>query len=158
MNSPNYVESLETPLSAQTAFYQAHRRARWQTMLRRLTGKPNQLRSFDEVRRCLGGATSGARTLQEISLAQVVGSVGRFKDYTPTFLPQRSSDEARWVRIRRVINGMGGLPSIEVYGMAGRYFIKDGHHRVSVLKQLGVKNTEAWVTEMRPLVTKGVQI
>lgn len=154
--SSSELESFETVLSAQNAFRRAHQHAFWQTLLRRLIGRPTELCSFETVRKQLGGVTLGTRTLREIPLAQVVGSVGRSKDYTPSFLPRRSSDEARWVRIKRIINGTGGLPPLEVFQLGDHYFVEDGHHRVSVLKQMGIRHVEAWVTAVHSVTPKAV--
>ena len=56
----------------------------------------------------------GQRTLQDICLGRVVGSVGRSRDYTRGFLPLRRNDEARWVSVRLAAENED-LPPIEVY-------------------------------------------
>ena len=139
---------LESTLSAQTAFSTARRRARWQNVWSWFKGVSNKPLSFESVRKRLKASEEGTLTLQDIALDNVIGSVGRARDYTATFLPQRRSDERRWVSIRQRINGLGGLPPIKDFKLAGQYFISDGHHRVSVMKHLGISRAEAWVTEM----------
>jgi hypothetical protein len=44
------------------------------------------------------------------------------------------------------------IPPIEVYELAGAYFVKDGHHRVSVARQLGQTSIAARVIEVRTRV------
>jgi hypothetical protein len=43
---------------------------------------------------------------------------------------------------------MAGFPPIDVYKIGDAYFVRDGHHRVSVLKELGATTIEATVTEL----------
>jgi nucleotide-binding universal stress UspA family protein len=55
----------------------------------------------------------------------------------------------RWARVKALAEGLQGLPPIEVYKVGEAYFVSDGHHRVSVAKQLGARSIEAYVTEVR---------
>ncbi|MFW6182012.1 MAG: ParB/RepB/Spo0J family partition protein [Spirochaetota bacterium] len=81
-----------------------------------------------------------------IELKRVRGSVGRGGDFTIGFLPRKKSIEQRWKSMwKRML--AGGLPPIEVYQVGGTYFVADGHHRVSVAMQLGMKTLEAYVYE-----------
>ena len=41
------------------------------------------------------------------------------------------------------------LPPISVYRVDDRHFVRDGHHRVSVMRALGVLEVDAEVTELR---------
>jgi hypothetical protein len=143
-----HTDELGNLQSAQRQFRQAHRRAATQTFLKRLLGRCTELWSFEEALERVRGATMGPRKLQDICLEKVVGSVGRVHDYTPEFLPKIGQDEHRWVQVSRAINGFSGVPPIEVYHLGDHYFVKDGHHRVSVLKSMGVPCTEAYVTEV----------
>jgi hypothetical protein len=147
----SHTDELGNLQRAQRQFRKVHRRAATQTFLKRFLGHCAQLWSFDEALKSFRGAVMGQRKLQDICLGQVLGSVGRVRDYTPDFLPKISHDEHRWVQISRAINGFSGVPPIEVYHLNGHYFVQDGHHRVSVLKSMGVPCTEAYVTEVHPL-------
>lgn len=144
-------ESFQSTGSAQGEFRALVLQAFFQSVFNRMIGKPTQLRSFGEARKKVGPSVTGTKKLREIDLDQVRGSVGRYGDYTPGFLPRHLSDEDRWVRVKRIVNGTGGLPPIEVFGLGGEYYVEDGHHRVSVLKQLGVRHVEAWVSEVHPV-------
>ena len=92
------------------------------------------------------------RGLQEIPLDAIVGSVGRYEDFTRSFLPKRDSDAERWVRIRTAVNEMSGMRPIDVYQVGEAYFVKDGNHRVSVARQLGTPTISAHVTEVKTRV------
>ncbi len=140
-------------LQAQNEFWKLHRAATVKSVLNRLSRQPVQLCAFSDARKAMNPSVLGPRTLQEIPLRRIVGSVGRARDYTPSFLPRRAGDEARWVRVRQAVE-TSGLPPLELYRLGDDYFVQDGHHRVSVLRSLGVKTAEAYVIEVRAQVTR----
>ena len=54
----------------------------------------------------------------------------------------------RWQRIAEAIRRGESMPPIDVYKIGDMYFVRDGHHRVSVARQLGLDVIEANVTEI----------
>lgn len=145
------MSSVQTSLNYQAAvrdFDRARKRAAMQRLIARLTGKSAELLSFAEVEEHLVSVGEVDRGLREIPLDAIVGSVGRFKDFTRTFLPVRESDEDRWARVRTAVTDMSGLDPIDVYQVGEVYFVKDGNHRVSVAHQLGSETISAFVTEV----------
>lgn len=133
-------------------FQRARREAALQQILARLRGKSDALLRYDEVRDHIRAGAAVERGLQEIPLDKIVGSVGRYQDFTRSFLPKKDSDQERWARIKMAITDMRGLPPIEVYQVGDVYFVKDGNHRVSVARQLGTKTISAYVTEVETRV------
>jgi hypothetical protein len=87
--------------------------------------------------------------LHEIPLNEIVGSLGRHTDFNRQFLPRKDSQAGRWARVRMAYDH-SGLPPIEVYKLGEIYFVADGHHRVSVARQLGARYIEAYVIEIEP--------
>ena len=73
--------------SAIEDFHQARQRASIQEVIARFTGRSNQLLSYDDVAQKLRLNTRTERGIQNIPLAAIVGSVGRYTDFTRTFLP-----------------------------------------------------------------------
>lgn len=137
--------------AALEAFATACTRASLERLFNRLLGRPAHLLTFDDASRDLGTFTFIPRQRQSVPLGQIVGSVGRPRDYSPTFRPLRRHDAARWASVKRAVENEHGLPPIELYKIDNRHFVLDGHHRVSVLKQLGASQVEAFVTELKPL-------
>lgn len=129
-------------------FRAARRRAAVEEILARLRGTSAGLLSFDEVRDKLGGVGRQPRGVQEIPLDSIVGSVGRYNEFTRSFLPRSDSDEQRWAGVRVGVEGLAGLPPIEVFKLGEAYFVQDGHHRVSVARQLGATLIQANVIEV----------
>jgi nucleotide-binding universal stress UspA family protein len=133
-------------------FRQARRRAAIQELTARLTGRSTDLLSFEDVRQKLKFKSRSAQELREIPLDAIVGSVGRYHDFTRDFLPRLDSDQERWVGVKKALDKLGSLPPIEVYQIGEAYFVNDGNHRVSVARQLGLTHIEAYVTECRTVV------
>jgi nucleotide-binding universal stress UspA family protein len=128
-------------------FDRARLQADWEQVLARLTGKPVDLIAYEEVRQKLNTQITPHRTLKDIPIDAIVGSVGRAADFTRKFYPLRDNDATRWERVREVTEKEGALP-IEVYQIGEAYFVADGNHRVSVARQMGAQFIEAMVTEV----------
>jgi nucleotide-binding universal stress UspA family protein len=139
-------------IEALSQFRQARRRAQLERLLARVGGAPADLLSYEDVRQMLRGQDTARRTLREIPLDAIVGSVGRYGDFTRQFLPLREADQARWARVAVQMDSLTGLPPIEVYQIGDAYFVQDGNHRVSVARQLGATSIEAYVTEVETKV------
>ena len=134
--------------SALSDFQRARNQAQLKELLARLTGESTQLLSFDDVRQTLRLQGGIERGLKDIPLDAIVGSVGRYTDFTRDFLPRKEINPQRWARVKVAANGLIGLPPIEVYQIGNVYFVQDGNHRVSVARQEGAKYIQAYVTEV----------
>jgi nucleotide-binding universal stress UspA family protein len=143
-NPLNYRDALQD-------FNDARRKAAMQEVLARLTGKSNELLSYEEVVRKLKLNVRTERGVHEIPVKAIVGSVGRYTEFTRSFLPRKNEDQERWARVKAVIDDPrgAGLPPIEVYKVGEVYFVLDGNHRVSVARQEGFEFIEAHVIEVR---------
>ncbi len=133
-------------------FQRARQQAAMRQMMARLTGKPTDLLSYHEIGQELHITGTSEQGVREIPLDKIVGSVGRYKDFTRDFLPKLDSDAERWARVRAAVTDMSGLPPIEVYKVGDVYFVKDGNHRVSVARQLNTQTISAYVTEVETRV------
>ena len=140
-------------------FRRARRQADRERRRARLRGESAELLSYEQVRQMLKGQTGAAVGLKEIPLDAIVGSVGRYADFTRSFLPLQDSDEARWARVELKNLSLDGLPPIQVYQIGEAYFVRDGNHRVSVARQLGATHIQAYATQIdtRVALSPGVQ-
>lgn len=154
-------------IEARAEFQRAHARAKLRGTLDRILHRCGKLCSLtdaaEEAGRALAVAGTqsrangraafipGARRLHEVDLEHVIGSLDRADDYTADFLPRVGSDEERWARVRVALDSLEGMPPVELYEYDGEYYVKDGHHRVSVMKRVGLKRVEAYVTRLVPV-------
>lgn len=134
-------------------FRSARRKAILREIIARFKGETTELLSFEEVRQKLKAQISSKKILKEIPISAIVGSVNRYQDFLRDFLPLQNIDMERWSNIDVANQGMIGLPPIEVYQIDEVYFVSDGNHRVSVAKQLGTEEIEAYVTEVQSRVS-----
>ncbi|QLQ05850.1 MAG: hypothetical protein HZY76_07115 [Anaerolineae bacterium] len=81
-----------------------------------------------------------------IRLDQIVGSVGRYRDFDRAFLPLSGANSERWKRLDVALNRLEDVPPIEVFQISDAFFVRDGNHRVSVARANGLSHIEAWVT------------
>jgi nucleotide-binding universal stress UspA family protein len=129
-------------------FKRARRSAAMKQMMARLTGESADLLAYDDVCRAVKSSDGVKQGVHEIPLDAIVGSVGRYQDFTRAFWPKNDSDEERWVRVKTAVNAMVGMPPIDVYKVGEVYFVIDGNHRVSIARQLGSDSITARVTEV----------
>lgn len=135
-------------LEGVSKFQSARMHAFWDEVFALLRGKSAELLSFEDIRARLRLREEYYKGLQEVPLDQIVGSVGRYRDFNRRFLPKTSKMQERWSRVYAQATGMMGLPPIELYKVGDVYFVRDGNHRVSVARQLGAKTIQAHVTEL----------
>ncbi|MEN4100998.1 MAG: universal stress protein [Anaerolineaceae bacterium] len=126
-------------------FREARRKAALESIAGALLRRQTDLLSYDQVRQNLRPIESARRDFGEIPLDKIIGSVNRYTDFSRSFLPRKESDLGRWTRVRLGIDTMGGLPPIEVYKVGEVYFVLDGHHRVSVARELGMKRIDGYI-------------
>jgi nucleotide-binding universal stress UspA family protein len=138
-------------IQARRDFHQARQRAAMERVLAGLTGRPADLLSFQEVYEKLKATIGAEKGLHEIPLDAIVGSVGRYQDFSRTFLPRHNANELRWVNVKTAVGtrAIDALPPIKVYKIGEAYFVQDGHHRISIARQTGQITIQAYVTEVR---------
>ena len=147
-------------LTALEDYKKARRSASIQELLARLSGSPENaaLFSYDDVRQRLRAIQKGSEHLADIPLDAIVGSVGRYDDFTRKFTPKKSIYQSRWARVNALSQGLSVLPAIEVYSIGDVYFVKDGNHRVSVARQMGNSSIQAYVTVVNTKVSLPIDI
>ena len=138
---------------SQEDWERAHRGVMVQKIVCAIRNCPVDLIPFEEVRSQLHLYQKIYRGLQNIELSRIRGSVGRYADFTSSFLPRWRHLRERWERVKLLANTRG-LPPIEVYQVGDTYFVIDGNHRVSVAMQNGQKTIEAHVWEFMSLEEK----
>ncbi|GAB4481860.1 MAG: universal stress protein [Anaerolineales bacterium] len=135
-------------------FRSARQRAALEELLARVTGRSSRLLSYDEVAQKLHLQARSERGIQMIPLDAIVGSVGRYTDFTRSFLPRNANDEQRWASVKASLTDPAnpGWPPIDVYKVGEVYFVLDGNHRVSIARQEGWESIEAHIIEVQTSV------
>jgi uncharacterized ParB-like nuclease family protein len=152
------LESSIDKFQAQLDFDASRRHAFWNEARAVLTGRARTLLSFNEVMHLARIEGQVERGVQEIPLSEIKGSEGRVKDFDPSFLPLNPRLRERWTRVETLMLQGAPMPPIEVYKVGEVYFVKDGHHRVSVARRLGQETITANVIEVRTRAPLGSNV
>jgi hypothetical protein len=127
------------------AYRSGNRAALWA----RLSGHSNRLiRLATDHQRHTGARRFAGR--QSVPIARISGSEGRDLDFDRQFRPRRKSMRSRWQAIAgEMLRGVD-LPPVELIQIGERYYVRDGHHRISVAAALGWREVDALVTVWQP--------
>ncbi|MBN1304756.1 MAG: hypothetical protein JXA13_10010 [Anaerolineales bacterium] len=122
--------------------FETLRRSAWRRNL--FTGKQAGLESISDYKSFLNH-TRQYLGLQEIPLSQITGTVNRTKDFDRNFMPRKKHLCERWVSIY-LTSERSSWSAIRLYKIGPKYFVEDGHHRVSVANTLNMKSilSEVW--------------
>jgi len=143
-------------VDAESDFLKARRRqvlAALAARVRNDTDDVVQSMSFDDVVDALGRRGEHYVGTKVIRLDSIVGSVDKARDFDRRFRPTSGRSRERWERLARANRTGEVIPPIDVYRVGDYHFVRDGHHRVSVARSLGVDLIEARVTEIDTLLT-----
>jgi uncharacterized ParB-like nuclease family protein len=138
-------------LDAQHDFMRARRRATIAKLKARLRGEPDDVGvvlPYEEVIDALGFVSERSAGLQVVPLDQIMGSVGRGRDFDRRFRPTSGRSRGRWEQIAAAARRGESFPPIDLVKVGQLYFVRDGHHRVSVARALGRDDIDAYVTEV----------
>jgi hypothetical protein len=143
---------------AQSDFSRARRSRLLSDIARRLRREPDDVAlmlPFEEVVEALGRTGQHDLGLQVVPLDAIVGTVDRTADFDRGLRPTSSRLRSRWERIAAAQRRGESLPPVSLYKIGALYFVRDGHHRVSVAKSLGRKDIDAYVIEVETRVKLG---
>lgn len=112
-----------------------------------LSGKRNNLLSYDEVKEKLRIGGPIYRGVKTVRVDQIIGSLNRYHEFDSAFLPKEDQLAARWQKVDRAFYEDIHLPPVVLYKVGEIYFVVDGHHRVSVAREQGQIFIEAEVRE-----------
>src|SRR3954463_4844719 len=118
---------------------------------RRLRREPDDvglILPFEEVVEALGLTGQHDIGLRVVPLDAVVGSVGRNVAFDRDFRPTTQRLRSRWERIAAAQRRGEAMPPVSLFKVGDLYFVRDGHHRVSVAKSQGRDDIDAYVTEV----------
>lgn len=143
-----HPEDFHIMSQARRDYSRARMRAFWEGVWATLTDQETDLLDFEEVKEKMHLQNQRHLGLQNVPLDKIIGSVGRYRDFSRTFLPRRSVNKERWEQVNALARGMRGFPPVELYKVGDAYFVIDGNHRVSVARQLDMPTIEAHVIEL----------
>ncbi len=106
------------------------RRRRWAF----LTHRQTHLKNLQDVLK--NGRLVASHDLGVISvpLDLIRGTESRSCDFDNQFNPLRPSVQERWINIASAIHQGESMPAVELIQAGDTYYVRDGHHRISVAR------------------------
>ena len=137
---------MQTAFAAVQAYESTWRRGWLYRLWAALLGRPRDLLDLRAV--AAGRATRARHTVgvQTVPIRQIRGSEGRRHDFDSGFHPLQKHTGARWRAIAQAWLDGADMPPIDLIRVGDSYFVRDGHHRVSVARALGQQEIDATVT------------
>ncbi len=118
----------------------------WRKVWGQLSGSRSDLLHLGKMEADLGIRERYDAGIQTVVINQIVGSESRTRDFDRNFRPLNRHNHERWLGIALAVDKGIPLPLIELIQVGSFYFVRDGHHRLSVARLFGQKEMEAIVT------------
>ncbi len=131
--------------SALQLFQQAQQQSFWYRLKARLLGRTTQLLNLGDFKDRLRIRSSQYAGVQIVALKRIIGSEQRADDFDCAFHPLKTHLRDRWVSVAMAYRQYLSLPPVKLIQIGEHYFVRDGHHRVSVALALGQIDIEAEV-------------
>jgi hypothetical protein len=139
-------------------YEEARSRANRQRILSYILRRRNNLLSLDELTKCVQITNQHSLGIQVVPIEQIVGSLGRTRDFDNQFQPLGDHTQWRWISVMKAMYRDTALPPVELVKAGDSYFVVDGHHRISVARQREQLYIEAHVTEVELSAEKLCQL
>jgi hypothetical protein len=110
-----------------------------------LTGRSRRLLSLEEVAQVCSIQARSSGGTHTVAIVQICGSESRAADFDCDFNPLEDHTRDRWLGIASALIRGRTLPPVALIQVGDRYFVRDGHHRISAARALGQKAIEATV-------------
>ncbi len=139
--------------AAQRLYHRAVHAGFMYRLAARLRRTPCGLRDLAEIEQSGRVRARHALGLRSVEIARIGGSEGRTGEFDARFYPRNERTASRWQSVATARYRDLALPPVELILVEDTYYVRDGHHRVSVAVARGEWYIEARVTlwELSPL-------
>ncbi len=84
--------------------------------------------------------------LHTVAIDEITGSENRTGDFDRDFNPLKDNAQERWTNVMVARMSGQSLPPVDLLKAGDEYYVRDGHHRISVARALGEGFIEAQIT------------
>jgi len=134
---------------ARAFFQQAQRKGMVRRIFAALTGRSNRLMDLSTLESQGHAYSQHYAGIRTVSISKIQGSEGRTKDFDRNFNPLSGRSLDRFTSIFVARQQDVPLPPVDLIQVGDVYFVRDGHHRLSVARAVGATEVDAEVTEFR---------
>ena len=114
-------------------------------ILSALTRRSRRLLALDEVDVARAAQARQDVGIHMVPIRQIRGSESRSSDFDCDFNPLHDHNKRRWLNVATARRRGKALPPVKLIQVGDVYFVRDGHHRISVARALGQRDIEARV-------------
>ena len=130
---------------ALSQFRSALRTGRILRLMRKVLHRPERLYDLDTLKEMLSIRGSCYMGIKVVSIRSIIGSESRSADFDLDFRPVSEAARERWVNMAIVHLSRIPLPPVQLIQIGDAYFVRDGHHRISVSRAFGQTAMDAEV-------------
>lgn len=115
----------------------------------RLTRGRPRLLDLDETLKQHPVESSRYGGVKPVPIDTIQGTQGKSEEFDAQFNPIQGRSLTRWLNIARQKLRGRELPPVELIEINGIYYVRDGHHRISVSRAMGQNYVDAEVIIMQ---------
>ena len=120
-------------------FDRVHGQALFHQLLAGLLGKPNHLRTISHRQETVSRITG----IVSVPLSKIIGTECRSDDFDADFRPLKNHLRERWISVAASRSTGVVLPAVELVQDGSGFYVRDGHHRISIAKAVGQLEIDA---------------
>lgn len=130
-------------------FLRANLHARLHEMWAKLTRRCFCLVDMDDAIKSAPIMSSHYAGVKDVEIRRIRGTLGKADEFDAEFNPTQRRTRGRWLNI--AIEKLRGreLPPVELIQIGDIYYVRDGHHRISVSRSMGQAFVDAEITVMQ---------
>jgi hypothetical protein len=160
LRRPDYlgVQAVADALDLYRSLLCRARLSRWWSVL---TRRPHSLLTLNQPEATGIVRGSYAVGICAVPIRQIWGSGSRSDDFDADFRPLSNRTQGRWLSIATARLMGITMPPVELLQVRDVYYVRDGHHRISVARAMGQEYIEAevmvWELGAQPLCASGLR-
>jgi len=124
-------------------YFGARARGRLGRVWSMLTGRSRRLLDLAGVEANVRIDARYEAGLEAVLIERIRGSQGRTNDFDRDFHPLQEHSRHRWLSVATAWRQGKPLPPVDLIQVGDVYFVRDGHHRISVARTVGQKAIDA---------------
>ena len=126
-------------------FFQGEIRRLWAKLTRRCFC----LRELDDTLTCCPVESSYYAGIKTVFIGDINGTQGKADEFDMEFHPTQERSRSRWMNVAVQILRGHFLPPVQLMQVNDKYYVRDGHHRISVSRAMGQDFIDAEVIVLR---------
>jgi hypothetical protein len=116
---------------------------------RRILDRPSRLYDLNVLRQHLYLRGSSYSGIQVVPIRAIIGSEGRTTDFDIDFHPMNEAARQRWINVAMAYLSHQPLDLVQLIQVGDAFFVRDGHHRISVSRAFGQIAIDAEVITLK---------